>query len=167
MRNINKLMAVFAVTFFSTNYIIPSFAAEVAGKGPLLDKSKFSIGVGISSNSVSGPIDDEVGFQVYGAYDLTKVNLMEGVNSSVEFGYMDYGFRRNNSGGIWTTYVVDGAISGNLGWVARLGLDLGDDSGFMLGAGAGYAINEKMNLRLEYVVRDEVDSLQLNYLYHM
>jgi len=159
-------MAVLAATFLSTAYAAPTFAAEAAGKGPLLDKNKFSIGVGVSSNSVSGPIDDEAGFQVYGAYDLSKVNLMEGVHSSVEFGYMDYGFRRD-SGGIWATYVVDGVISGDFGWLARLGLDFGDDSGLMLGVGAGYAINEKMNLRLEYVVRDEVDSLQLNYLYSL
>jgi len=148
-------------------FLITQLSAVAAQEGqPLLDKSKFSIGLGVSSNSLSGPIGDEIGFQFFGAYDLSQINLMEGVHSSVEFGVMDYGFN-SNSTGIWGTYVVDGKLSGGFGWLARLGLDLGDDSGLMVGAGAGYQINKKMDIRLEYVIRDEVDSLQFNFLYRL
>jgi len=163
MRILNKSLVLLAISFLSTVHFTNAVAAE---NQPLLDKGKFSIGLGVSTNSVSGPIDDELGFQFFGAYDLSMINLMEGVHSSVEFGVMDYGFK-SDSTGIWSTYVVDGAIGGGFGWLARLGLDLGDDSGLMVGAGAGYKINKQMDIRLEYVVRDEVDSLQFNFLYRL
>ncbi len=156
------LLGLFAA-LLSIAQITPVLADENA---PLLDKNKFSIGAGLSSNSVSGSSNNEIGFQFFAAYDLSQVNLMEAVNSSVEFGFMDYGFA-NESTGIWGTYVVTGEISGQFGWLGRLGLDLGDDSGLMLGGGASYAINKKMDLRLEYVVRDDVDSLQFNFLYRL
>ncbi len=153
--------------FLFSLVLVGNFSMAVAEESqPLLDKNKFSLGAGVSLNSVNGPIDNEIGFQFFAAYDLTRINLMEGVNSSVEFGFMDYGFQEQ-SRGAWATYVVDGAINGKFGWLARLGLDLGDDSGLMIGAGADYEINEKMDLRLEYVVRDEVGSLQFNFLYRL
>ena len=134
---------------------------------PLLDRNELAIGGGISLNSVPGPWSDEVGFQFFAAYDLDRVNLMQGVSSSVELGYMDYGFSGGDSGGLWATAVIDGAIQNNFGWLARLGLDLGDDSGLMFGAGLSLGINNKMNLRGEYVIRDDVDSLQLNLIYRL
>lgn len=139
-------------------------SATAAESQAMLDKNKFSIGVGISDNSVSGPGGDETGYQIFGAYDLDQVNLMEGVNSSLEFGYMDYGYN-GDSDGIWGTYVVDGPISGQLGWLARLGMDFGDDSGVMVGAGIAFNMNAKTAFRIEYVVRDDIDSLQFNLLF--
>jgi len=143
-----------------------SSAVIAAEQQPLLDKNLFSIGAGVSLNSVSGPADDEVGFQVFGGYDLTALNLMDNVDSSVEFGYMDYGYNGRDTDGIWSTFVVDGAINGQLGWLARLGLDFGDDSGLMLGAGLSVGLDAKTDLRFEYVIRDDIDSLQLNLRYH-
>jgi hypothetical protein len=136
---------------------------------PLLNRDLFSIGAGISSNSIDDDgldEDDEIGFQFFVAYDLIEVSLMEGVNSSIELGLMDYGYKRDSTG-IWGTYTVDGIISGDLGWLARAGIDIGDDSGLMLGAGLGYILDERTELRFEYVARDEGDSLQFNYLYHL
>ena len=136
---------------------------------PMLNRNLFSIGVGISSNSIDtrkNDEDDEIGFQFFGAYDLAGVYLMEGVNSSVEFGFMDYGFKRDSTG-VWATYTVDGIISGDLGWLARAGFDIGDDSGLMFGAGLSYIMDEQKELRFEYVARDEVDSWQFNFLYHL
>ena len=133
---------------------------------PLLDRSQFSIGVGISDNEVSSPDEDDTGFQFFGAYDLVQVNLMEGVNSSVEFGFADFGFDEDDSG-IWASYVIDGTISGRLGWLAQVGFDIGDDSGLLFGAGLKFMLNDKSDLRFEYVMRDEVDSLQINFLYHL
>jgi len=51
--------------------------------------------------------------------------------------------------------------------VARAGLDIGDDDGFMFGAGLGFNLNPKMELRGEYVMRDTVDSLQVNFVMRM
>lgn len=163
MGNAQKyLAALFTILLLGTNFT-PVSADE---SDPLLEKSKFSIGAGISYNSISGPVSDEVGFQMIGAYDLSQVNLVESVKSSVEFGLMDYGYS-GDSVGIWATYVVDGPISGRFGWLGRLGFDAGDDSGLMIGAGLGWAANSKTNLRFEYVIRDDIDSLQFNYLYHL
>ncbi len=133
---------------------------------PLLDRNLFSVGVGISNNEVDGDRDDETGFQFLAAYDLKQINLMEGVDSSLEFGYMDFGFRRDDTG-IWGSYVIDSAIGEGFGWLAQLGLDIGDDSGLLFGAGLKLSVSESADIRLEYVVRDEVDSLQINLLYHL
>ncbi|MBI3188223.1 MAG: hypothetical protein HYZ31_10230 [Gammaproteobacteria bacterium] len=145
------------------------YNVQAEPQGPILQKNKMSIGGGISRNTVDVPgnNDSEIGFQFFAAYDLDQVNLIEGARSSVELGYMDYGFSSGDAGGLWTTYVLDGAIRDNLGWLARLGLDLGDDSGIMLGAGLGFRLDPAAQLRLEYVIRDEIDSLQINFIYHL
>jgi len=150
-----------ASTLLATCLLSPVFAQE---KEPLLDRNLFSIGFGISDNSAGKK--DKTGYQFFAAYDLDQVNLMNGIDSSVEFGFMDYGFS-GDSTGIWGTYVVDGLISEQFHWLARAGYDIGDDSGLMFGAGVGYAVNSKSQLRVEYVIRDDIDSLQFNFLYHL
>jgi hypothetical protein len=163
MRNTQKYLAALIFTLLSGFYLSTAIGDE---SEPLLDGNKFSLGAGISTNSISGPASDEIGFQLFGAYDLSQVNLVESVKSSVEFGLMDYGFS-GDSTGIWATYVIDGPISGRFGWLGRVGYDFGDDNGLMIGGGLGWALNSKMDLRGEYVIRDDVDSLQFNFLYHL
>jgi len=163
----NKQLSILLALLLLTTQVT---AAEVAAekkseKEPLLNKQKFSVGAGLSYNSAGS--SDEVGFQFFAAYDISEVDLMEGVNTSVELGYMDYGSFQGASGGLWATAVIDGNISGKLGWLARAGFDFGDDSGFLIGAGLGLDIDEKMALRFEYVIRDDIDSIQLNLIYHM
>ena len=131
---------------------------------PLLDRNKLSLGLGISDNSVRNT--DKTGFQVMAAYDLNQVNVMQGVRSSVEFGVIDYGFRRDSTG-IWGTYVAEGGISDGVNWLARAGLDIGDDSGLMFGAGIGFNFQQVNDFRIEYVIRDDVDSLQFNLLFKL
>lgn len=143
-----------------------STQAHAQENEPLLNRNLFSIGFGISDNEISSPDEDDTGFQFFVAYDLTQINLMEGVNSSVEFGFMDFGFDEDDTG-IWGSYVVDGTISKRMGWLAQAGFDIGDDSGLLLGAGLKYKLDDNSDLRFEYVVRDEVDSLQINFLYHL
>jgi len=140
--------------------------AHAQESSPLLERDQFSIGVGISNNEISKPDKSDTGFQFFAAYDLTQVRLMDGVNSSVEFGFMDFGFDKNDTG-IWASYVIDGSISGRLGWLAQAGFDIGDDSGLLFGAGLKFMLNDKSDLRFEYVKRDEVDSLQINIQYHL
>lgn len=163
MTNFRKSLNVLSVTLVFFGYSAVGYAQEAK---PLLDKNLFSIGAGISDNSIGGRVRDEIGFQFFAAYDLNQVYLMEGVKSSVEFGIMDYGFRRDSTG-IWATYVADGIISGQFGWLARAGLDIGDDSGLMIGAGLNYAADSRLELRGEYVLRDDIKSLQFNILYHL
>ncbi len=148
------------------SFSLYSATATADSHEPLLDKSLLSIGVGISSNSVSGPVKDESGYQVFMAYDLNQVNLISGVRSSLEFGIMDYGYSEDSTG-IWGTYVIDGDINSRWQWLARIGFDIGDDNGIMTGVGLGFAISDGLDLRGEYVFRDDIDSLQLNLLFHL
>jgi len=147
--------------------LVVSTQVHAQSNQPMLERSQLSIGAGISSNSTNNPNRDDTGFQFLAAYDLPQINLTEGVDSSVEIGFMDFGFDRDSTG-IWGSYVINGSFSGeSFGWLAQAGLDMGDDSGLLVGAGVKFAIDKKSTLRLEYVARDEVDSLQLNFLFHL
>ncbi|MCP4490723.1 MAG: hypothetical protein GY820_25940 [Gammaproteobacteria bacterium] len=148
------------------SFSLYSAAVTADNYEPVLDRNLLSIGTGVSSNSVGRFVDDEFGFQVFVAYDLNQVNLISGVRSSLEFGIMDYGFSRDSTG-IWGTYVVDGQINPRWQWLARLGFDIGDDSGIMTGVGLGFASSEQVEFRGEYVIRDDIDSVQFNFLYHL
>ena len=90
---------------------------------------------------------------------------MEGVDSALEFGIMDFGFSEDDTG-LWVSYAVDGAIDEQFGWVAQVGWDFGDDNGLLFGGGVKFRLDQATDIRVEYVVRDEVDSLQANLLYH-
>lgn len=140
-----------------------------------IDAEKFYFGGGIGFNSLSGiDLGDGQGLQVFVGYEL-PVNMTEG-SLSVEAGYMDSGdidARVNIPGlgvsagetdakGLWVNAVVDYPLKDKLSVVGRVGLDLGDDDGLMLGGGLGFQINEKIDVRAEYVIRDHVDSLQVN-----
>lgn len=95
----------------------------------------------------------------------------DNVKLSVEVGYMDSGnFDRKQSSfgnasaranGLWGTAVASVTLKNNLSGIGRFGLDIGDD-GIMIGAGFGLTMNEDMDLRFEYVIRDTIDSLQVN-----
>ncbi len=146
--------------------LVVSTQVHAQANQPVLEKSRLSIGAGISDNKISRPKDDGTGIQLFANYALPDVNLIQGVGSAVEVGFMDFGFD-SDSTGIWGSYVIDGAFSDAFGWLAQAGFDFGDDSGFLVGAGLKLRLNSKANARLEYVVRDEVDSLQVNFLYHL
>jgi opacity protein-like surface antigen len=129
---------------------------------------------GIGLNSLSG-WDDAVGFQIFGGYKLDMLNL-DPVKLAVEVGYMDSGdFERNvpfwgkvetSATGLWASAVASYPLTPELNLLGRLGLDFGDDDGLLLGAGVGYTVSKEIELRAEYVIRDNVDSLQANFVYH-
>lgn len=145
-----------------------------------LDMSKVYFGGGLGSNSVPGS-SAGMGFQFFGGYDL-PVKLGKG-QLSVEAGYMDTGDMDSSqtvpifpfptvtvstkASGLWATAVYSLPLQKNLNFVARSGLDIGDDDGLMFGAGVGYMLNRKMELRGEYVMRHKVDSLQVNFVMRM
>jgi len=72
---------------------------------------------------------------------------------------------KSSASGLWTTGGVSYAILPQLNLIGRIGLDLGDDDGLMVGAGVGYMFADAFELRGEYVVRDNIDSLQVNFVY--
>lgn len=136
------------------------------------------VGGGLSSNSASG-LDSAMGFQIFAGVPL-NVDLGS-VNSAVEVGYMDSGKMEacvnvpffgnvcggDNATGIWANYVATMPLSGQLYGVGRLGLDFGDDDGLMYGIGVGHGIDDKLDVRGEYVARDNINSLQLNVVYRL
>ena len=128
-------------------------------------------GGGLSSNSVDGYNGNATGFQFFLGYDLKGVKLGK-ANVAVEVGYMDsgdfddcyfvYRCASGSATGLWATGVVFVPVATQLDFIGRLGLDFGDDDGLMFGVGLGYAVDKKIQLRGEYVIREDIDSLQAN-----
>ncbi|WP_231878225.1 hypothetical protein, partial [Oleiphilus sp. HI0117] len=126
---------------------------------------------GLGMNSLSG-FDDAMGFQVFGGYrfddNLIKVDK---VKLAVEAGYMtsgDFDFRFGGSvsaDGIWAATVADYAVNEQVSGLLRLGLDFGDDDGLLMGFGGEYRVDHNIAVRGEYVIRDNVNSLQVNIVY--
>jgi len=143
-------------------------SGAAAAEKQLLDTSKVYFGGGISSNDLSG-FDKATGFQFFGGY---KLDYKLGTGAlGVELGYMDSGefdsaFGSTEAKGIWATAVGAWPVSRNVNIIARLGFDFGDDDGLMLGGGVGYSVAKNLDLRGEYVIRDNIDSLQFNVVYY-
>lgn len=140
------------------------------------DASQVYFGGGLSLNSLSG-YDDAIGYQAFGGYPL-DVDLGGG-KLSVEVGYMNSGdFEttfdffgtpvtvETDASGIWGTAVGEWEINDGLNLLGRIGMDFGDDDGLMLGGGVSYNMSNNLDLRGEYVIRDNIDSLQINVVYY-
>jgi hypothetical protein len=135
------------------------------------------IGGGLGMNSLSG-FDDAMGFQIFGGYNLGNMGT-PGLKTAVEVGYMDsgdfessvcfpiIGCPKTSASGLWATGVAGYAIGQQLDLIGRVGLDFGDDDGLMLGVGLGYGMSKQMQIRGEYVIRDNVDSIQVNVTYNL
>jgi len=141
-------------------------ASSVHAQG--IDAKKIYFGAGVGLNDASG-FDSAIGFQVFAglplAVDLGKANL------AVEVGYMDTGNMDFKAGpfsgsakanGLWSTAVFSLPLQTSLDLVGRIGYDFGDDDGLMIGGGIGMSLANNMDLRFEYVIRDNIDSLQAN-----
>lgn len=144
--------------------------AAVQANAQNLDAGKIYFGGGLGYNDINriNYDDSAVGFQIFAG--LPFAVTAENLKFSAEIGYMDSGdFNRDapftstaKANGLWGTAVAELSLNENVSLLGRLGLDIGDDDGVMIGAGAGFAMSRKMDLRLEYVIRDNIDSLQLN-----
>ena len=155
--------------------------AQAAGP---FDTDNLYVGGGLSSNSLSG-FDSAMGYQIFAGVPLAIDT--GSVKSAVEVGYMNAGeFEKEvlaagciggfcwpaqtatfDAAGLWANYVASMPINEQVDVIGRVGLDFGDDDGLMYGIGAGYGINEQMDVRGEYVVRDNINSLQVNLVYRM
>lgn len=153
--------------------------AAPRGKQPQsgFDTTRIFFGGGISSNEINNS-DNGTGFQLFGGYGFGEV--APNINIDAEVGYMDTGdmeFRvagpfgttftaEDNAQGLWATAVGRLSLNPQFDLLARAGFDFGDDDGFMIGIGGGLNISRQLQTRLEYVQRDNVDSLQLNLVFH-
>ncbi len=145
----------------------PTFAASPSG----IDTGRLFFGAGLSQNDVSGS-DDGTGYQFFGGYEFGQV--AQNVALDLEVGYMDTGDMDVRVGpftvdarakGLWATGVGRLQLNPQFELLARAGLDFGDDDGLMVGVGAGFNVNKQAQLRFELVERDDISSLQLNFVY--
>jgi hypothetical protein len=140
------------------------------------DANKLFYGAGLSLNEVSGS-DSGTGFQIFGGYRFGE--FAPKWQADVELGYMDSGNMKveacfgpfgcvsadARAKGLWSTGVARYIVSPQVELLGRAGLDFGDDDGFMFGFGAGYNVNRNVKLRGEYVIRENIDSIQFNLVY--
>lgn len=142
----------------------PTFAASPSG----IDTGRLFFGAGVSNNDVPGS-DNGTGYQFFGGYEFGQV--AQNVALDLEIGYMDTGDMDipgpgdDRAKGLWATGVGRLQLNPQFELLARAGLDFGDDDGLMVGVGAGLNVNKQTQLRLEIVERDEVSSLQFNFVY--
>lgn len=154
------------------------FAMLVTGYSHAAGNNKLYLGGGLGLNSVGSlAFGDGLGYQIFAGFDL-PVKMGRG-KLSIEAGYMDSGDIEFGTvpflgtplevrfKGLWGNAVYSLPLQDRLNLILRGGLDIGDDDGLMIGAGLGLKINNKMELRGEYVMRDIVDSLQVNFVIKM
>lgn len=144
--------------------------AETQSQG--VDAEQFYVGGGLGFNSLPGG-GSATGFQIIGGYEF-KTRLNDDIISALEIGYMDTGnFERlysttksDDVNGAWVAMVESVPLTSKAGMLARLGYDFGDDDGFLLGTGLQYKFTTKIAMRMEYVARQHVNSLQANVLFN-
>lgn len=124
------------------------------------------LGGGLSRNEISGS-DSATGVQAFGGYAFGE--FAPRFYLDAEAGYMNSGNMRLRPSqatvrarGPWTTGVARYLVVPNIELLARAGVDLGDDDGPMFGIGAGFLASRNLKFRVEFVARDDVDSLQFN-----
>lgn len=162
---------VIALVFTCTMTTVFAEAVKPAPSG--FQPVKAFFGGGLSSNSVAGS-DDGTGFQIFGGYRFSE--KARGLKLDGEVGYMSTGdmditvnvpfigavTTSAEAKGLWATAVLRVTFSPDVEGLGRLGLDFGDDDGLMAGVGLGLYLSKEVQLRVEYVERDDVDSLQFN-----
>lgn len=139
-------------------------------------KHKYYAGAGVAINSYDN-FDNATGFQLLGGYCLDFNFNSPKAKTSIEVGYMDSGdfdrsFNRGNTritesrsfNGLWLSPLAEYKFDFKVHLLGRVGLDLGDDDGLLIGAGLGFNITKFAQLRVEYVIRDNVNSTQLNLI---
>jgi hypothetical protein len=162
--DVNTLVLGVDYTFGAAPLRRPSSAA--------LDPRRLYYGAGLSMNTLA---NTRWGFgaQVLTCYDSgLAVGRMA---LDAELGYLNTGNMEfdtqvdsrvaTRAAGVWLSGVARVPVS--YGWEAfgRLGGDFGDDAGLLLGVGAAVELTRDVKLRIEYVVRENIDALQLNVIY--
>jgi len=144
-------------------------SAPVAAEG-------FYAGGGVNINSASG-LSDETGFQIFAGYNLGEVFGVDDLDLMIEGGYYNSGFEfcdefdffdgctsTSDVDGLWSTAVFDYRLNETWSVFGRAGLDFGEDDGLMVGGGGAFHLNESMQVRAELVERDNITSIQGNFV---
>lgn len=171
-----KKTAIFACVILGAG-----MATSASAQNLEFDPDNFYAGGGIGINSVSG-LDDAIGPNLFAGYNMGEIFGVEKLDLMIEAGYMDTGdfgdqcvardftgnciSRRSfSASGVWTTGVVRYNLNEQWSFFGRLGLDLGDDDGVMIGGGAEFHLSEPFAIRGELVERDNISSIQANFVW--
>ena len=146
-------------------------ATNVVAQTQGIDANRVYLGGGLNANSLPG-VGSARGFQFFAGYDF-NFRLNDDISSALEIGYMDSGDfdridtrgRFGDANGVWAAMVESAPLSNKTDMLVRLGYDFGDDDGFILGGGLQYKFDTKSALRMEYVAREHINSLQVNVLF--
>jgi len=136
-----------------------------------INANRVYLGGGLGFNSLAG-FGSARGIQFFGGYDF-EFKLNEDISTALEIGYMSSGdfdqfngFNSNTDAkGVWVAAVESVPLSSKTDMLVRLGYDFGDDDGFLLGTGMQYKFNTKLAFRMEYIARQNINSLQANVLF--
>jgi hypothetical protein len=148
-----------------------AIATQMDAQAKGLDLKRTYFGGGLGFNSMPGAGSSR-GFQFFGGYDF-DFTLNGDISSALEIGYTDSGkfdqlnstTKANEVKGIWLSMVESVSLTNKADMLARLGYDFGDDDGLLLGTGLQYKFDTKVAMRMEYVAREHVNSLQVNVLF--
>ena len=162
--------------------VAAAFPSLTAAQG--FDVGKLYAGAGLSQNRITGSMSGvgksgaALGVQAFAGYQFAEV--IPKLHIDGEVGYLDSGDMKTDvtacgpivgcvtttvktrAKGPWVTGVVRYMISPNILAIGRAGHDFGDDNGFMFGAGIGFILTRKLTARLEFVERQNTQSLQAN-----
>jgi len=147
--------------------------AQADNSGQGFQPERLQLGGSLSQNVIDSPFGgsnvDATGLSIFAGYELD--NDIDQVKTTVEVGYTqtDDFFNGPDSdiSGFWFAGVAEKQlpeINPNLFAIARLGLDIGDDDGILLGAGAGFHLTPKLDVRGEYINKDASSVYQASFV---
>lgn len=142
-------------------------AASAAHYGGGFDPQHLFLGAGVTSSEAPNT-DDGTGYQLFAGYGFGEI--APNVEVDAEFGYMDTGDMDTPGGGearaegFWANGVLRLIMAPGLELLGRAGYDFGDDDGLMVGLGIGFGLTPLIQMRLEFVDRDTIDSYLLNFV---
>jgi len=162
-----KIVTISAVVLMS----VTQFAGTALAEDAPVDAKRLYAGGGFGFNSIPGG-GSATGVQLFGGYDF-KFKLNEDISTALEIGYMDSGsFDRykggksnSNAKGVWAAALESVPLSNKTDMLVRLGYDFGKDDGVLLGTGLQYKFDTRVAFRMEYIARQNVNSLQANILF--
>lgn len=135
-----------------------------------LNEDRFYVGGGVSSNDLDG--EQATGYQLFGGYELP--GDIGRADTAIEAGFWDSGDfdagppgsgRETDAEGLWINGLLSLPLNARVDLIGHAGVDFGDDDGLMAGGGVGFDLTEELDLRGEYVARDDTESLQANVVY--
>ncbi|MEQ3692239.1 MAG: outer membrane beta-barrel protein [Thalassolituus sp.] len=160
-------------------YLLPviltaATASAMADDSPL--KDRLYVGANLSHNTIDSPFGgDDVDAGGYSIFTGLKFdNSIEGLTTSAELGYSDTKDFFDSNGdadinGVWVAGVAEKTlpeIDPRVSALARIGLDLGDDDGILLGAGLGFHATEMLSLRAEFINKDASSVYQVGAVFN-